>query len=445
MSTPLIAAALIVDPIVLGALVGMALRRVRGQRVGGVVAVVACLVVPTVAAVGLMARFPIVGLWDAAIEGFLFGAGVLWTAHRALAHGGKVALLVSSVVLSLLLVELLSRVFLPPPPGFSTDSGPRPLLVDGLRLDPLDILEMDLVCSVVYGDGYAPMSSLSGALREVVTPQTFSPRPGATRYVLHLGDSLAFGFRLPREQTLTAGLERLEPGVQHINAAIPGTAPDAYLAELKSWIEAHRIDLVVMHVYEGNDLYGLDGLFPCCDWQSLLVYGSAGAILRCARATEPDVSHSGWMRVRHHNPPPYLLSALVGTSAAASHLAAQMLLEPSFGVDQPMSTRLDHLEAILRSARDLLTAHHIPFVVDVVPTRTWLETLSTWDRWAPQIVERAQRAGVPVLDGSAVFRSAVVSGQQLFLEDPQDIHFSAAGHALWANWLHEQLAAAAPP
>ena len=120
-----------------------------------------------------------------------------------------------------------------------------------------------------------------------------------------------------------------------------------------------------------------------------------------------------------------------------------MVLEPEFLVDQPVSTRLDHLEAILRSARDLLAAHRIPFVVDVVPTRPWLEELSTRQHYASMIVERAQRAGVPALDGSDVFRSAVVGGQRLFLDEPGDIHFNAAGHALWASWLHEQLAAAA--
>jgi hypothetical protein len=35
--------------------------------------------------------------------------------------------------------------------------------------------------------------------------------------------------------------------------------------------------------------------------------------------------------------------------------------------------------------------------------------------------------------------------QPLFLDGPQDIHFNAAGHVLWASWLREHLAAAAPP
>ena len=39
-----------------------------------------------------------------------------------------------------------------------------------------------------------------------------------------------------RDRTVTAELERLEPGVEHINAGIPGTAPDAYLAVLQRWL-----------------------------------------------------------------------------------------------------------------------------------------------------------------------------------------------------------------
>jgi len=38
-----------------------------------------------------------------------------------------------------------------------------------------------------------------------------------------------------------------------------------------------------------------------------------------------------------------------------------------------------------------------------------------------------------------------VETHQIELVVMQDIHFSAAGHALWASWLHEQLAATAPP
>ena len=57
-----------------------------------------------------------------------------------------------------------------------------------------------------------------------------------------------------------------------------------------------------------------------------------------------------------------------------------------------------------------------------------------------ELVERAQRAGVEVIDASDVFRNAVLDGQQVFLDKAYDIHFNGAGNALWAQWLHEQLA-----
>jgi hypothetical protein len=317
------------------------------------------------------------------------------------------------------------------------------LLANALRGDlthqPWDTLSKDLVCSTVYGDEYPPIFDSTSARRDIVTPQTFAPRPEARRRVLHLGDSMAFGFGLPRDQTFTAELERLEPGAQHINAAIPGTAPDAYLALLQRWIETQPIELVVMHIYEGNDLDGLDSRYPCCDWQPLLAYGVDGAALRCSQASAPAFGNAGFTWLRYHTPPPYLVRALIGTSSAAAYIAAAMSsLEPYFLADQPLSTRLQHLEAVLRSAKDTLAGRGIAFVVHVLPARPWLEDPGSWQHFSPSIVETARRVGVPALDSSDFFRDAVVHGQTLFFENG-DIHFNRNGHRLLANWLHERL------
>jgi hypothetical protein len=40
-------------------------------------------------------------------------------------------------------------------------------------------------------------------------------------------------------------------------------------------------------------------------------------------------------------------------------------------------------------------------------------------------------------------RDAATHGQELFFENG-DIHFNAAGHLLWARWLHDQLQAVVP-
>jgi len=442
--SPLITSlALLVVPIAGGALVGAALCRRRGQRFRGVVAAFAFILIPFAGAVALVVRFPIVGLWDAGLEGLLFGFGLCWSAHRMLADGRNVMLVASASVIAMLLIESYARLFLPPPPAFPMRDGPHLLLAEALRGDvthqPWDTLSKDLVCSIVYSGHYHGIFDSKNALRDIVTPETFAPRPQAQRRILHLGDSMAFGFGLARNETFTAVLESLEPGVQHINAAIPGTAPDAYLALLQAWIEKQKIDLVVMHVYEGNDLDGLDSAYPCCDWQPLLAYSDEGAALRCRQATALALGHAGFTWLRYHTPPPYWVRALIGTSSAASYIGAAMTLEPYFLFDQPLAARLDHLEKILRSARTTLAARNIAFAVEALPARSWLEEGATWQRYGPNIVEAAHRAGVPVLDPSDFFRDAVAQKQSLFFEN-RDIHFNAEGHRLLATWLHNQLA-----
>jgi len=434
--------ALVAVPLALGALLGSAMRRLRGTRLEGALTAIVCVALPAAVVFAAEARSPNVGLWDSAVEAALFGVGVLWAGHRALADAISVAVLATGTVVSLLALEVLARLFLPPPPAFPTRAGVHLLLADALRScatnQPWDTLCKDIVCAITYGDEYRTIYDADEARHDIVTPRKFSPRGGVGRRVLHLGDSIAFGFGVPRDQTLTAELERLEPGVQHINAGIPGTAPDAYLAVLQRWLESHEIDVVVMHVYEGNDLDGLDSRYPCCRWQPLLTYEDGIAALRCAHGTDPDFGRAGWAWLRDHNPPPYLLRVWIGTSAAAAHVAAAMSRESYMLADQPLETRLAHLESILRTTRDVLAARGIRFVLDVVPARSWIEDGMEWQHYGPRILDVARRLDIAALDGSEALRAAAAHGQKLFFENG-DIHFNAAGHLVWARWLHDKL------
>ena len=93
---------------------------------------------------------------------------------------------------------------------------------------------------------------MSAESATVLFPERFTPRPGATRRVLHIGDSMVFGADVPRDQTFAADLEKLEPDVQHINGGISGMAPDDYLVVLRSWIARHPIDLAVIYSVRGQ-------------------------------------------------------------------------------------------------------------------------------------------------------------------------------------------------
>ncbi len=445
-------AALIVLPIGAGALFGMALRRLRGRRFAGIIALIAFLTLPVLLAVKLVLRFPLIGVWDALLEAFLVGAGVEWTAHRAFAHPREVALTLGSLITSLLVLELVCRVCMPAPPGFPTTAGPHLLLADAMRAGTQshswDLRSKEIVCSIVYEEQYPGILDVSEE-RDIVAPRKFTPRVGATRRVLHIGDSMTFGIGVSREETFTADLERLEPGTQHINGGIPGTAPDAYFLVLRQWLTLHDVDLAVMYVFEGNDLAGLDDQYPCCDWQSLLTYGSGGPAMRCPTAARIDFSKAGGTWLRYNSPPPYLVRALIPYSSAAAYIAAvivsRMPLKP-LAVHQSEATEFQHLESILRAVRDAVRVRRTPFVVVVLPSRTWAENRTT-EHLAPEIVKVAQRLNLPALDTSDVVREAVVRGQHIFFDMPLDPHFSAAGHAVIARWLHDRLAAAAglPP
>lgn len=443
-------AALIAVPIGLGAMIGVGLRRACRRRCSGVVAAIVLVGVPLLTITALALRFPLIGLWDALLEGCLVGAGVVWTAHRTFAGGREVMLAGAALLASLLGLELACRLFLPAPPAFPSAGGPHFLLADAMRAGTQshawDLRSKEIVCAVVYEEQYPGILDVSSE-RDIVVPRRFTPRPGATRRVLHIGDSMTFGFGVARDATFTAALERLDPQSQQINAAIPGIAPDAYLLVLRRWLALHTVDLAVMYVFEGNDLAGLDDRYPCCEWQPLLTYGPQGPEMRCPTATRMDFGRAGATWLRYNSPPPYLVRALIGYSVAAAHVGAAIVHGmPSMplAVHQSEVTELLHLEAILRAAGEELRARQIPFVVVVLPAREWVENPTRARHRAPEIMELAQRLGLPALDASEALSESVSDGRHVFHDVPGDPHFGIGGHEILARWLHPRLAAAVP-
>jgi len=282
---------------------------------------------------------------------------------------------------------------------------------------------------------------------DIVTPRSFVPRADATRRVLHIGDSMAFGFGVARDEVFTAGLERMEHGVQHVNAGIPGTAPDAYLAVMRRWVALHEFDTVVMYLFEGNDVDSLDDPYPCCNWQPLLDYDGARADLRCTEPAPIDLRNGGATWLWYNSPPPYLVRVLIPYSAAAAHVAAAVVNNMAHmprGVHQPIGIAMPHLESILSAARDELRQRKIAFVAVVLPSREWVEDRGGREHLAPDIIDVCRRLGVTALDASALFRDRFERGKQSFLPMANDPHFNAAGHAALASWLHEILHVDAP-
>jgi len=442
-TTPATALAALTVPIAFGVLLGAGLRRAIGRRCGAPAAL-ALFVLPIVALTLLMLRFPLIGLWDAPLEGMLISAGLLWTAHAAFVDRSGVALALGSLLVSVVLLEIACRIALPDAPAFPSQNGAHFWLADAMRAGQenhsWDLRSKEIVCNVIYEDAYKGILDVA-AERDVHLPRSFAAPTAAARRILHVGDSMTFGFGVGRDETFTADLQRLEPDVQQINGAIPGIAPDAYYLVIRQWLAHQKVDLSVMYVFEGNDLDGLDDHYPCCHWQSLLTYDSEVA-LRCPNAPTLDLGQAGTTWLRYNSPPPYLVRVLIPYSSAAAHLGAAIIgamPNQPLAVRQPRELQFAHLAAILRAARDAAQAAHVQFAVVVLPTREWVENPASDRHLAPEIVAVARRLGIPVFDASDAVAAAAARGESLFLSQ-QDPHFSVAGHTVIAQWLHQQLA-----
>lgn len=451
-STASTALVLVAGPLILGSLIGYAVRRLAGHRLAGFVLAISLACGPPLLTTLLVARFPIIGIWDGLLEGLLLGAAVVAGAHRVFAEGAKLVLAATTLLVCLFLLEWVCRFYLPPPPAFPNEDTPNLLLADALRVGIMnqswETRSKELVCSVVYGDQYPRIISASVLEKGVALPQEITPRADSVRHILHVGDSMTFGMGVAPDEKFTEELERLEPGTQHINLGIPGTAPDAYLLVLQKWLAEHAtdqrrpVDLVVMHVFEGNDLSSLDDAYPCSGWRSLLIYEGDKAAIRYPKAIPVDLGQAGFTWLRYNSPPPYLIRVLMPHSYAAAHLGAAIVISgraQPLWVKQSEDTALQHLERILATAQDDLQKRGIAFVLVVIPDRRWVENPTTFGHVTPRILRVAERLQMPALDAWDAIADAVARGDRIFMDAAWDPHFNAAGHALIAQWLYDNL------
>lgn len=436
LGTPLVAAALLLLPCALGVGVGALLRRIVGHRLGGVLPALLLLLLPAGLSLAMVARFPVVGVWDAVFEGLVVGGGALLAGHAIFADRRRIVLSALALLLGLAGCELLCRVALPSPPGFPTEGGVHFWLSDAMHsersLAHWDTLSKDIVCHAYYPEYKRIFSDRFDI--GIVTPSSTLARAAAQRHVLHIGDSLTYGSDVARDQTFVAALGRLDAGVEHVNAGVPGIAPDAYYLLIRSWIDKRPWDLVVMYLYEENDLDGLDADFPCTNWQPLLAYRGGRAVPRVERPTQIDVTAAGWTWLRLHSPPPYLIRALVEKSSAAAYAAALFAAEPYALAMQSDQTRMAHLEAILATTRDLLRQRGLPLLVVLLPGQRWVQDDPHPTHPAPQIVALTRRLGLPILDLSDALRAAWRQGRDLYLPN-RNVHYRPAGHEVVGQWL----------
>jgi hypothetical protein len=143
----------------------------------------------------------------------------------------------------------------------------------------------------------------------------------------------------------------------------------------------------------------------------------------------------------HNSPLPYLLRAAIAChSVAAAFIGATLDSWMSSGYRFLGNEPLEHLEAILRSARDELHERHVGFAVVVLPTAGSIGTPDgPSDYLARHVRDITARLDIPMLDATDVIRDSLARGEHPIQSDGS--HFNEEGHRLIATWLHAHLAA----
>lgn len=425
------ALALLLGPLATTYLLGSAWRRRVGPR-QGTLFTLGAITVPTSLALGLEAQLSLIGVWDALLVGLLAGAGLLLAAHRSRPDWKSLSIFLASSVASLLMGELACRAFLPPPPAFPSERGPTLLMAAAVQRTTW----FSMACASIYGDQPPP-----GTFTPVY-PGSWQPRSDVSRHVLHLGDSMVQGSRA--DGRFTDDLNRIEPDVEHVNAAIGGSGPDVYLSILRRFMVRNDVDAVLMHLTP-NDYEDVDRpYYPCSEWKPILVYGPSGTRLRFAEARPygREAQLVSWQQ----NPPPYVLRAGARFSSLAAHLAAAIVdIQQRIAARSTRRNEADrhaHFTAIMRDVVNELRARDVPLVVSIFRDRAAVER-NLLPANAPEDTMRqiAEALGVVVLDTWEPLVATAGSGVPLFTNQagPTDSHFSADGHALIAQWLHREL------
>jgi hypothetical protein len=439
-------ALLIVAPLLIGWVVGRALRPLaagggRWRRA----AVAALAVVPLLLAVPAAGAIPSIGSWDVVMFMVWLALAMLLSILHVPSARTRAALLVIPAV-SLAALELLSRLALPPLPPYPPAREARLVVSFSNR---------DAPCEAIFPQATGFIESRAAAAGE--RPLT----------VVHVGDSMVFGNGVQPEQAFPALLEARDDRVAHINAGTPGAGPDANLLAAAHWRQEIRPDLTVVYFFMGNDVDDIDRAYTCCEMGPLLDWSKPEPTPRC---TALEWTFPAGVLLSS-SPPPYPFRVAAGWSAFAAHVTAAfdainrgILKAQLFNVNfatvsaRPLAERMDKVGRILRALRDGYGADRARLLLVILPFRQTLERAhgiapSNLDPWGSLADGRgaevrvgaiARDLGLDVLDAWDVLDAAITREgvEPWFADDYRgDVHLSARGHALIADWLGPEIVA----
>lgn len=378
-------------------------------------------------------------LWSGRVGG-LDGAALLtltaavWllAVDARFARPGRIVLVAAAVAIGAIAAEGIVRLGPAPP---AVEHAERSLLLPpSLRPDGLPVAhtEAQLRCAL-----YAPIGEETARCMRLEAPPAEAP------WVLHLGDSMAFGTGVPATAALPAVLTAHTPGVSHRNAAVPGVSIDVQLAVLRRVLAVRRPTRVVLHAMPGNDPEEVDQPTELCENQPTMQWRGELASLRCPA---PRWAARPWLARVLHSPLPLPLAALQGSSWLARHLAAlqRRLIESGRSFRPEPIADAGAYAGYLHALQTTLAAAAVPLDVTLMPLRRSAYEDSAEPRRA-RMLEVFRAAGLAVWDTQPLVDAWVAAEGEgvVFLDaTPGDIHLSAEGHRRLAEALAARLQSA---
>lgn len=271
-----------------------------------------------------------------------------------------------------------------------------------------------------------------------------------TADVVVVGDSMAFGYGVTREEAWPARVEQALDGPRVLNLGLIGAAPQQYTGILRRFGLPAQPKLMIYSLFPGNDLTDARTF---ADWEvagkpvpfPLWKSGERGPAVR---------GSFEWVVQRLLHKSYVVTFAREAVRTARSPFSNQTLTLPDGDRIELAPTVYGHAAALaaagepdfflvvstIAEAREACLKHGIEFVVLLMPTkeRIYLPLLG---EPIPELFQpfktEFERRGIPYIDPTEAMRAEAEAGRKLYFTI--DGHLNAAGHAVLAGTVMRHL------
>jgi lysophospholipase L1-like esterase len=264
-------------------------------------------------------------------------------------------------------------------------------------------------------------------------PDFTIPKPTGTTRILNLGDSIAFGWEVPYEDTYGVKLAHLlqDSGwdIEVINAGVPAWNLESERNFLQQEGLAYQPDLVILDITLVND-----------------IYGAGPSISEKQTVTQ-------WLRDHTYFWPFLTIQARFLLSRQRGPEAIPVLNPPTeaeaYFPTRPESPVWDEFWAEIDKMATACQAQDVPFIIIVFPTAFQLNSANHSRVPQEVLAEHAANAGLPLIDLLPVYEQVCAQAERGACEGYENLlfadvwmHPNTLGHRLAAETLLPEVHAA---